>query len=276
MRVLFFFILLVFVLACTKENEIENKLLFRNTDKNYPTVFPKLSDKEIEKRQNEFENNQITFSRIDSFGFVGWSFNDDFEIRKQLHKSTFSDVNALTKRVKQYLVNKSKFTGIKDSSLLIPVSVKPRFQNYGGTFFRSDSTEFNSLYIDFGPQQLNGLEIYNSLLTCMATATGVYHVFGHWYPNVYIPPVDQVSVELAKTVLVGKKLTGFDGWGRELNYQIVEQDLNENRKIIYPFIAENKLELRVCWEFKPSHWQIFMDTSTGEILVMQDVAFYLH
>lgn len=110
----------------------------------------------------------------------------------------------------------------------------------------------------------------------MATATGVYHVFGHWYPNVYIPPVDQVSVELAKTVLVGKKLTGFDGWGRELNYQIVEQDLNENRKIIYPFIAENKLELRVCWEFKPSHWQIFMDTSTGEILVMQDVAFYLN
>ena len=94
-------------------------------------------------------------------------------------------------------------------------------------------------------------------------------------PDAYIPPVDQVTIELAKSVLIGRELTSHNGWGQELSHIIAEEDLAECRKVIYPFITETQLELRVCWEFTPSHWQILMDTATGKILVEQDVAFYL-
>lgn len=269
------FISFLFILGCTSNDLVDEDLLFRNDDRNYPTSFQKISKTEIEKRQAEFEKGQITFSEIDSFGFVGWSFNDDFETRKTLYKTAFSNTNQLITSAKLYLVEKSSFTGIKDTSILVPKEVKLMFQDYGGELERKDTTTFNHLGIDFGTQKVEGLEIYNSLLTISATANGVHHVFGHWYPQVYIPPVDKVSAELAKKVLTGRKLKSYNGWGQELNHIITPSDLDKNRKIIFPYINGNRLELRVCREFTPSHWMIFMDTTTGQILFEQDMAMYL-
>jgi len=270
----FVLISFVFILGCTNNDLPDEDLLFKNDDRNYPTSFKKISKTEIEKRQAEFEKGQVTFSEIDSFGFVGWSFNDDYEIRKALYKTQFSDAAELTTLVKLYLGEKGDFTGITDTSQLIPKEIKLRFQNYGGEFVQADSTKYNHLGIDFGTQKINGLEVYNSLLTISATANGVHHVFGHWYPQAYIPPGDKVSVELAKKVLTGRKLKSYNGWRQELNHIITVMDLDDNRKIIYPYINGTHLELRICWEFTPSHWQIFMDTTTGEILVEQDTNFY--
>ncbi len=265
---------ILFLFGCSKDELQTESILFENNDQNYPTSFKKLSTDEIKARQKEFEEGQVTFSLIDSFGFVGWSSEDNYEKRKQLHSTIFTDIGELTKLVKQYFVEKSAFTGITNTTQLIPIKTKPSFQDYGGTYSRTDTTNYNFLYVDFGNQKIEGLEVINSILTCMATANGVYYIFGHWYPEVYIPSKDQVSVDLAKTVLTGRKLTSYNGWGKELNYTIAEENLTEYRKIIYPFITKNQLELRVCWEFTPSHWLIFMDTTTGEILVEQDVAFY--
>lgn len=266
---------LLFIMGCSVNDLADEDLLFKNDDINYPTSFQKIPKAEIEKKQAEFENGQITFSEIDSFGFIGWSFNDDFETRKALYKTRFSNISQLITSAKLYLVEKGAFTGILDTSILVPREVKLMFQDYGGEFVRDDTTEFNHLGIDFGTQKVEGLEVYNSLLTISATANGVHHVFGHWYPQVYIPQKDNVSVDLAKSVLTGRKLIGYNGWGQELYHIITETDLEENRKIIYPYINGNRLELRVCLEFTPSHWLIFMDTTTGQILFEQDVAMYL-
>jgi hypothetical protein len=213
-------------------------------------------------------------SLFDSFGFVGWSYDDDFEVRKQLYSAQFSNIIALTTLIKLYLSDKGKFTGITDTSQLVPKKISVLFQNYGGIYSRTDTTKYNHLGIDSGTQSIGGLEPINSLLTVSATANGVHHIFGHWYPNAYIPQVDQVIGEVAKSILVGRKLTSYNGWGQELNHIIAKVNLTEYRKVIYPFINETKLELRVCWEFNPSRWQILMDTTTGEILVEQDVAFH--
>ena len=270
-------LILLFVVSCNNDEFSDTELSFRISDSNYPTSFKKLTPQQQKQKQAEFEKGQVTFSEIDSFGFVGWSFNDDYEIRKALYKTQFSDAAGLTNLVKLYLVEKGDFTGITDTSLLIPKEIKLRFQNYGGEFVQTDSTKYNHLGIDFGTQKINGLEVYNSLLTISATANGVHHVFGHWYPRAYIPPGDKVSVELAKKVLTGRKLKSYNGWGQELNHIISVMDLDDNRKIIYPYINGNHLELRICWEFTPSHWQIFMDTTTGEILFEQDTnGYYLH
>lgn len=268
-------LLILFLAGCSKDEQQTDDILFKNNDRNYPTSFKKLSKTEIEKRQQEFEEGQFTFSLIDSFGFVGWSYEDDFAARKQLYFEQFSDVDELTTKVKQYLAGKGKFTGITNISQLVPKKTNILFLDYGGDYTRTDPMKYNHLGIDFGTQVIEGLEVINSLLTVSATAIGVHRIFGHWYPNAYIPQVDQVTVELAKSVLTGRELTSHNGWGQELSHIIAEEDLAEYRKVIYPFITESRLELRVCWEFTPSHWQILMDTTTGEILVEQDVAFYL-
>ena len=277
MKNLVWLLIFLFIISCNNDEFSETELLFRISDSNYPTGFNKLTQQQQKQKQAEFEKGQVTFSEIDSFGFVGWSFNDDFEIRKALYKTQFSDAAELTTLVKLYMVEKGAFTGITDTSMLIPKEIKLRFQNYGGEFTQTDSTKYNHLGIDFGTQKINGLEVYNSLLTISASANGVHHVFGHWYTRAYIPPGDKVSVDLAKKVLTGKKLKSYNGWGQELNHIISLMDLDDYRKIIYPYINGNRLELRVCWEFTPSHWQIFMDTSTGEILLEQDtMGYYLH
>lgn len=267
-------LLVASIFSCSKNEDEIYSVLFGINDPNYPTRFRKLTPLERENKQKEFEQGQFTFAEIDSFGFVGWSYNSDYEVRKQLYSNQFTDVSALITEAKLYLVEKSEFTGIVDTAVLVPEKIDARFLDFGGAYSRTDSTVFNYLRISFGEQEINGLEVYNSLLNISANATGVHHIFGHWYQHVYIPQNDQVSVELAKTVLTGRELTSYNGWRQKLTHIISEPDLQEYRKIIYPHITKNHLELRVCWEFKPSHWQIFMDTTTGEILVEQDTNFY--
>lgn len=275
MKRIFLLAVLVFIFACSKEDEEVYSVLFEIADPNYPTRYRKLTPHERENKQKEFEQGQFTFAEIDSFGFVGWSYNNDYEVRKQLYKNQFSDVAGLITSVKLYLVEKSQFTGIRDTAVLVPQKIDARFLDFGGAYSREDSTIYNHLGMNFGTQKINGLEVYNALLTISANATGVHHIFGHWYPDAYIPQNNQVSVELAKSVLTGRKLTSYNGWGQKLTHIISEPDLNEYRKIIFPYINKNHLELRVYWEFKPSHWQIFMDTTTGEILLEQDTNSYL-
>ena len=218
-------LLILFLLGCSKNELQTENTLFKNNDHNYPTSFKKLSKPEIEKRQKEFEEGQLTFSLIDSFGFVGWSYDDDFEVRKQLYSKQFSNINALSTSIKLYLSDKGKFTGITDISQLVPKKISVLFQNYGGVYSRTDTTKYNHIGIDFGTQSIGGLEVINSLLTVSATANGVHYIFGHWYPNAYIPQVDQVTGGLAKSVLVGRKLTSYNGWGQESNQIITEEDL---------------------------------------------------
>lgn len=275
MKRIFLLLLVAFIFSCSKNEDEIYSVLLENADPNYPTRYRKLTPLERENKQKEFEQGQFTFAEIDSFGFVGWSYNSDYEVRKQLYKNQFTNVAGLITSAKLYLVEKSSFTGIIDTAQLVPQKIDVRFLDFGGTYSRPDSTVYNHLGISFGEQEINGLEVYNSLLNISVNATGVHHIFGHWYPNVYIPLTDQVSVELARTVLIGRELTSYNGWGQKLTHIISEPDLNEHRKIIYPYITKNHLELRVCWEFRPSHWQIFMDSTTGEILLEQDTNLYL-
>ena len=142
--------------TCSKDELQTEEVLFKNNDYNYPTSIKKLSKTEVEKRQREFEEGQLTFSLIDSFGFVGWSYDDDFEVRKQLYSKQFSDINALTTLIKLYLSDKGKFTGITDTSQLVPKKISVLFQNYGGVYSRTDTTKYNHLGLISGHNPLVG------------------------------------------------------------------------------------------------------------------------
>ena len=123
MKNLILFFLLFFIVGCSKDDIPENEYHFRITDPFYPTSYRKLTAAEQQQKQSEFEEGQITFSLIDSFGFVGWNYDDDFDLRKQLYQRQFSDVSALITSVKLYMFEKGEFTGIKDTSILVPKKV---------------------------------------------------------------------------------------------------------------------------------------------------------
>lgn len=275
MRNLILLLFLLCLLSCKKEEITQMDNLFEITDSNYPTSFRKLTSEELQLKQSEFEKDHISFSLIDSFGFVGWDYDDDFELRRSLFKNPILTVPEMISMVKNYLLEKSEFTGITDTTLLTVKEVSKRFLNFGGKYTQTDGYQYNHLSINFGQQEINGLKVINSLLTCQLHSEGVHRIFGHWFPHVYIPPIDKVSVGLAKSKITGHILKSHDGWGRELTHEIRKQDLTDSRKVILPYINGDQLELRVCWEFHPSHWWVLIDTTTGEILMEQDINFYL-
>lgn len=155
-------LLFAFVLSCSKNEDEIYSVLFGINDPNYPTRYRKLSPPERENKQKEFEQGQFTFAEIDSFGFVGWSYNSDYEVRKQLYSNQFTDVSALMTEAKLYLVEKREFTGITDTAVLVPQKIDTRFLDFGGAYSRPDSSVYNHLGISFGEQEINGLEVYNS------------------------------------------------------------------------------------------------------------------
>jgi hypothetical protein len=143
-------LLVAFVLSCSKNEDEIYSVLFGINDPNYPTRYRKLTPLERENKQKAFEQGQFTFAEIDSFGFVGWSYNSDYEVRKQLYSNQFTDVSALITEAKLYLVEKSEFTGIVDTAQLIPQKIDARFLDFGGAYSRKDSTVYNHLGISFG------------------------------------------------------------------------------------------------------------------------------
>src|SRR5690554_2606546 len=104
MKRLILLAVLVFFFACSKDDDEIYSVLFGINDPNYPTRYQKLTSLEREAKQKEFEQGQFTFAEIDSFGFVGWSYNIDYEVRKQLYSKQFTDVAGLVTEAKLYLV----------------------------------------------------------------------------------------------------------------------------------------------------------------------------
>lgn len=69
--------------------------------------------------------------------------------------------------------------------------------------------------------------------------------------------------------IVRKEITWSDFGGQERIFVVTEHALgNANRKVIFPYEKDQKIELRVTWEISISEglWYAYIDTSTGEVV----------
>jgi len=94
-------------------------------------------------------------------------------------------------------------------------------------------------------------------------------IFGRWYPEVYIPLEEIKDQDKALNISIQyikenhKDVT-------PLNLTNIEKD--KFKKVLYPLVKENKIELRECWEviFWDNTVKTLVDTQTGEVVYFLD------
>lgn len=195
MKIKFLFppIIALLALSCSffEEDEINN---------NYPTTMYLLTMENLQQFQEEFDalNSNKICSRLNGFGLTG----RDHCIRNN-PKIKISDENILLLYAINTLVKNKKFTNVTDSVSLVSYS-------FAVTYVNDDSTLWG---IQFEPQKYQGIEVKNTNIAVSLFGDGVFNIDGFWYENIYIPPIDKISKNLAKNKVIGKAIIwhGFGG-----------------------------------------------------------------
>ncbi len=278
MKKIFFYIILALVgwsLSCDANNPDGG------TDGIYPTMITPLTVEKQAALQKEFDalSNGEVCARLDEYGFLGDVEISPCLIEGILRTEFLNDEKAL-QMAKEALIRYSKFSGIKDTTML---EVKRTF-DLGGCI-RCDGSEGDITTIgwrfDFDHQIYEGLEVLNTMVFAFVNTEKVYHIGGHWYPETYIPESDQVSQEEAKASLVGFEITYYD-WTGEKVLTVTEDIIGSAvEKVVFPLMPplnnDDTFELRVAWRIHVAEdgWYVYMDTTTGEAIAVNQNIYFL-
>ncbi len=127
--------------------------------------------------------------------------------------------------------------------------------------------------VRFVQQKLENLPIVLGRISVGVNRNGVYAMTGHWYKDVYIPPIDNITKEAAKEIIIGEKIIWYSSWTGQEEYTIDKESKgNQIDKIIYPLHKEEFIEMRVIWKIQIKFWlstigwYAYVDTSARELL----------
>ncbi len=195
----------------------------------YPTkIFP-LSDSELEKLQNEFNTlNEQNFMKLDKYGFVS------FSTYYSKNSSNLTE-SYLVNTARNWLSKNKKFTGVYNAAKLDII----------------DDIIINWLCrVRFIDQNYHGYKVVHTPITLWVDNEKVYMVDGHWYKYINVPPKDNFSAADAKEKIIGTKITWYSFGGNPQTYTLTSESFCtcSTKKVIYPKIINDVIELRVAWE----------------------------
>lgn len=256
-----------------------------SSDSSYPTIYLPLSSdmlREAEAKYIQLHNNQIC-SRLDRYGWPDWSLFP-CEGREKLRQEITSEARMIT-MAKETLVKIGEFTGVADTLCL---AIR-RSLGVSGCV-KCDGSEGDIVTIgwrvDFVNQVYEEFEVPKTGLNVMMDAENVWLVGGHWYPEIHIPEVDQISPENARESVIGIEIVWYDFGGSPQIFTVTSGSFTEGiEKAIVPVINDNSIEVRVAWQLGISMislglerslsnhpwWFIYIDTTTGEIIQIQQL-----
>ncbi len=226
---------------------------------NYPTIFPRMSEGEIQALKNEFDelNNYEICNSINEYGLTGHRLCTDREIlRIEIHDDAEDTMIA---RAAETLRKNKRFTNVYD-----PGSLEIHQSNRRGAI---------DWRITYHNQVYNGLEVKNTRIMVFQDAEKVYNISGHWYRDIYIPSSDRFDIQEARETLIGREFTYSSHTGVH-TYTVTEDSFDEHyEKVILPHETDNGIELRVSWEISvgATMWYVYVDTTTGEYLWKQQM-----
>ena len=203
-----------------------------------PTTLLPLTQDELQPLQKEFDalNGSAIRTRLNQYGFTG---KDDDTSLHPYPGIKFTKNKALQMAVTCLLKNK-KFTNTADSQDLLS-------NIHHIQLLETDSTAWK---IVFGPQSYNGLKIPHSLIPVYLYGDGVYELSGFWYSNIYIPPIDNFTINHAKANIIGKSITYYGDDGKPIEFIIAQNSILEPiEKAIYALDKQNSIELRVYGKY---------------------------
>ena len=229
----------------------------------YPTVYNKLTTKNLKQRINSFTNrNQYISSKLNEFGFCGFCVTDDDILIGEipLYQGTFNKSEAI-EIVNNFISNNMAETGVVEP-LAMTFSQEPtgiEFDDEIRWVFKTNN------------QKIDTLEILNSMIILHITNKEVTWCVGNWYPKINVPDEFNISQTKAKSILNRKKVSHYNIAGDEYKVIISNIDLDQsevNLKVL-PTETVDKIELRVCWQINipaPVFYKMYVDVMTGEII----------
>ena len=228
----------------------------------YPTTLRKLSQSELDARQNQLSlklGAQYT-ARLDQFGLLGHLGT------LSRGKSSITIPEQAVSVVKFALQQLSSFTNISDTSTLNVESAT----NYSGV------PEFTDWVIIFKNQTYKGIEVWDTRILTLVSDNLVSLDWRH-YNDVFVPRDDIVSKERAQKSIVGKVIS-YSCWtpGRFTitGSSIVTAGMVCN---IVPLVKNDSLEFHLAWRIPISpaggstYWYYFMDALTGEAILVRQL-----
>ena len=254
-------VLLLFIIGCEAPSSPPSEKDYE-IDPNYPTTIYPLSDAEWQILQTELDslNDSKLCTNLNAYGFT----------EKQNYFAVHPNPNIkITKaealQIALDCLNKNKkFTNISDTSAISKniVTISPT------------NTDSTCWVIRFGNQSYHGYEILKSHVSVVTFGDGVYYILGCWYLDIFIPSIENVDIEQAKSLVTGESIiwAGYNGEPHE--FIVTEESIIDSIvKVIYPVETDSSLELRVTWKIPIrfldfAGWHIYLDTSTGDIITI--------
>ena len=259
-----------------------NFQLTASLESSYPTVLLPLSDAEIQAKKAHvaelLETSNLCIA-LDDFGLV-FDYCFDGEIVRPPLDDT--PVNVVIEQASQALLTYGQYTGVQSLDDLV---VKSATKSSGMT--HSGEQGDIKYQIRYEEQVYQGIPVLNGdqLRVSWDVEGGVNQVWGgHWFEQIAIPEVDQVSAADAKALTIGETVSfnnSFPPYAAN-DIEVTEEyvEANDARKVIYIERVKDddgktiKIILHVAWEVKVSvgsdgaalEWSILIDTTTGEKL----------
>jgi len=228
-------------------------------DPHYPTILYSLSSQQLQLLQDEFDvlNDYKICTKLNKYGFTAdLEYNFPPNPRIKLTENEALQIATST------LIKNKKYTNVADRLDLL-TSV------YKINSLETDDTKWR---IIFGPQQYKECVVQNTLIFVWLHGDGVYGISGFWYPEIYIPIINNVDIDEAKEKIIGEKII-WHGFGGEPHEFIVSDNSIADSvvKSIFPLEKEESIELRVTWKIPIIFgsfigWHIYLDTMTREII----------
>jgi len=113
----------------------------------------------------------------------------------------------------------------------------------------------------FAKEPINRPLVYISI----SNETKLMHVSDNFYPKVYYPIKDIVSLNNAINILLNDFVEINNPQTSHFNISTIKE---EAKKVIFPLYFENKCEIRICWKLTLEHYSLcyYIDSQTGEIV----------
>ncbi len=229
----------------------------------YPTTYSRLSLSEYNQKVISYELKNIYISSsLDEFGFCGFpdTYDDILIGETPPYQGTFTKTEAI-EILKNFISNNSSETGVSNPSNITfsQESTSTGFNGSIGWYFKTDN------------QKIDTIEILNSTIIFHVTNKEMTWCVGNWYPQVYVPSEFNINNAKAKSFLNKVEVIHYSIAGEKRTVKITMDDLDKSKislKIL-PKESEDKIELRICWEFNipgPVHYKMYVDVITGDLI----------
>jgi hypothetical protein len=173
----------------------------------YPSTYHHLELDQVLSLNEEFRNlndDQIC-STLNEFGFTGFSellFENGVNpcADREIVLIAMNEPDTLDLYVQSVLLQNGKFTGVKDENSLSLLSIEPYrvLPINEGPGVGSEVVEWRLVY---GNQIEESVEIPSTEIEVIVDALGVNRIWGHHYPELYIPLMPNVDPDKAQGIV---------------------------------------------------------------------------